>query len=803
MKHWLLATGVLFCMAVASAWGQLETVTLRIDKPDVGLAGYYRPGTWTPMRVTVENKAASARRAIIEWNYNDSDGDQVQARRLVTLSPQSVQSLWLYGMPSLSQGSNISWSVRAISVGADATVDSQSGEVRDRLRVMSDQRVPDLNHVVGIIGSSSMGLLPYQTQLTHHSGTQLIRGLQADRLPDRWYGLSLLDALIWTPEGGDPGSPAIPPATRQAIREWVRRGGHLIIVMPSEGDFWTASPLRDMLPVTGEQIRRIDDLPAAGLPLWLGSPNPGSKDTFSPRWFDIAAGTAANAREPSTRVAVLLADRQLRPMVIAGQYGFGRVTMIGFDITDAKLLRMGFPLPLTMSPDPVGATLWATVFGWRGPVLRDEMMQQELADNTIAKLEYRPLISLDRAWLPSAIAMTRAFGPSLGLAILVFLVYWAAAGASFFVLRGRGQVRYAWMGFLAVVLVFTAVSWAGALALRPATAQIAHFSILDYDMGSGLVRAQSWLAAFVPKHGRVEVELDPAYALAGKDTFNTLASPGVDPHSDQGEFIDPQTYTVDAASPQSVVAPYRSTAKMFAADYLFAPRGIAPSSASEAVSKWPAPVGNVRMSSIGQPVGQITHHFPVPLRDVLVVYSPGDGAPALVMRPRFANAAGAQPGEWAPGTPLSLVFDVRGATRLVIPPMNHVSAKAGERAWDGHLGRTLKGRPLQGILSDQQTALGTDTSIQLLEMMTFYSTLPPPDFRETSPGSTAAHYQRSLTRQLDLTHLLALQRIIILGHAEDRSDDAGPLPLPLTLDGQEISARGWTFVRLIYPVEEK
>ena len=56
--------------------------------------------------------------------------------------------------------------------------------------------------------------------------------------------------------------------------------------------------------------------------------------------------------------AVLLTDNQRRPLVVAGSYGLGRVTLIGVDISDRRL--MGGYLPN-------GPLLWSAVFGWRSP----------------------------------------------------------------------------------------------------------------------------------------------------------------------------------------------------------------------------------------------------------------------------------------------------------------------------------------------------------------------------------------------------------------------------------------------------
>src|SRR5208337_4874502 len=94
---------------------------------------------------------------------------------------------------------------------------------------------------IGIVGRRDLGLAPFKGLWTQHEGTQIIGGLEPRSLPDRWQGLAMLQALVWSSETAvrDPG--AMSEDSRAALREWVRRGGHLVIVLPAEGrgDLWT------------------------------------------------------------------------------------------------------------------------------------------------------------------------------------------------------------------------------------------------------------------------------------------------------------------------------------------------------------------------------------------------------------------------------------------------------------------------------------------------------------------------------------------------------------------------------------
>ena len=81
---------------------------------------------------------------------------------------------------------------------------------------------------------------------------------------------------------------------------------------------------------------------------------------------------------------------------------------------------------------------------------------------------------------------------------------------------------------------------------------------------------------------------------------------------------------------------------------------------------------------------------------------------------------------------------------------------------------------------------------------------PPPNFIDdardfSGAGIASVHFSRATGRDLDLTHLLATRKLIIMGYMPESS----PLPLPLTVDGETPRSNGWTTVRFILPVEEE
>ena len=140
-------------------------------------------------------------------------------------------------------------------------VEAESGALLSSLAVRprAEQLLRDGETLLAVTSPAELGLADFERHDTTHTPVKVARGLSLGRLPDRWQGLAGLDALVWTPDrGGDPADPlAVSGAQLGALREWVYRGGHLVVMLPQVGQTWTRSPLADLLPVRHRQLRPI------------------------------------------------------------------------------------------------------------------------------------------------------------------------------------------------------------------------------------------------------------------------------------------------------------------------------------------------------------------------------------------------------------------------------------------------------------------------------------------------------------------------------------------------------------------
>ncbi|MCC7407778.1 MAG: hypothetical protein IT442_06875 [Phycisphaeraceae bacterium] len=811
--RWL---SVWLALSAGAAVGQslrFEAGGLRVEVPRerVGIDGMIQPGCWTGLGVSLENPGQAARSVICEWVVQDADGDPVHARRAATIGPGEKGWLWVYQPLPLTAEPGSRWRLRVL--------DGVSGHLlasRTTAPSLDATLSPEVG-VLAVTGARSLGLAAYEANYTQQEGKRLVDGVTIANLPDRWYGMSMLQALVWTPDGGAPDDPRITPAVRGALIEWVRRGGHLVIVLPSVGPAWERSAFAEL--TEGLHTRTRENLLPPG---WLGGPLRDATWRITGQAIEI---------EPGTDAAVLLrgiatpgdAGGRGPALVVARQFGLGRVTVIGVDLTERGVTRQGLPN---------GPQLWRAVFGWRSPAYRQDFIDQEVAADRMAEPGVRDAREQGE-FIPLLTAMGGKASGVILAAIFFFTIYWVTVGpAGYFVLRRKGLTHQSWNLFVAGVLVATALAWAGGWLMAAHQTRIEHMSVVDVWSPAdgisagrpGLLRVQSWFSFLVPRHGRVELALNEDYRSPTSGGGDVWGVTGFDQGlqgfgrfgvRSRSVFVTAMPYALDAAAPwvdatdagEGVPITVRSTARSVQSSCLLSWPG---RGAGKAWSyDWRLrglPVG-MTLGRGGQwwPSGQIQHRLleadeekkKVVLRNVLLVYCPGDGAMPWV----------APVGDWPADQPLDLaVFQDSTRRYTLLEPPRPRSGAQKMTPWRGYLGDLMRnpgmGRDEVQAGEDALARLPEDQTVRMIERLSFYEYLPPPlwDRKEYYGADRGWAALRTGVRGLDLSALLPLRRLIVIGHLPK-----SPLPLPMTLDGREgekLSGGGWTVVRWIVPLPE-
>ncbi len=769
-----------------------------------GAGGVTRQGEWVGLRVDVTDSFDRPREVVVRVGIDDVDGDRLMSQRVVTTNPGVRQQVWIYFRIPFQFDQR-----QVLRVTANAAIEDDlggdplrldpsapkysAGRLLGEARIASTrQPVSSVEGLIGVVGRKSLALKRFEQDAgrrtgrgawhpTGHERTEIITGLDASTLPDRWMGLAQFDTLVWSE--GQPGQ--LGPDTAHAIREWVRRGGHLVIVLPRIGQGWTDevnNPLYDLVPRVSVQRRDSYDLnllrpllvvdsdPARLLPL----PDSEAVQFFVPHEEDNPSWNSGATR--------IMEAPDGGCFVVRRNEGVGAVTMIGLDLSSRWLSDRDLPDP---------EIFWNRILGRRGTLYPD----REAATLT----DSRQIVTLD-ADVSNEIARTGRAEAGVLIGFVVFVTYWFVAGpAGFYVLKRYGYVRHAWVAFLCAAGVFTAIAWGGATAIKPRRLAGTHLTILQHVYGQPWQRSRTWMSLFLPFYGDAAVSLgnpaDRAAPLALVDTTHNGISPWSPPRSDLGgTFLDARAYRVESRSPELAVIPARSTVKQLQFDWLGSPRWRMPRPEAYAGSD-AEPRIELLPAGVDRPVlrGVIRHGLPGALNDVFIVVVRGQRplARSLLRQgkaPLLADVVIQSLPEWPPDVPIDLSTIVQRSNNDVssLAFLSDLVDKSGFTD-DQELGRRDSGRAAQRL-----------TAAML------YSQLQPPEHNlaQASPieGRVAL---RDATHGFDLGRWFTQPCVIIIGQLGSRTGLPTPTPV-FVRDGRftEVETTGRTIITWVYPLPE-
>ncbi|MDB5306413.1 MAG: hypothetical protein JWO38_615 [Gemmataceae bacterium] len=223
----------------------------------------------------------------------------------------------------------------------------------DPFRIRSLRPRAPLVYVVLSLGSRLPGFdLPRATSGTDEAepATGPVRGgrvelasiTDPDTLPDQWFGYEAADLVVLTTGTGSAEFLRRlfdDPVKRQALLEWVRRGGRLVVsVGVNAGAAAQLPALQDVLPYSIKTDAPVQQV--ARLPLYWSARETSQAGPISGNL--TAKGTTvpvANLAPKAVRAARVLIpppDRQRgedrEAVAVQAGYGLGRVTLVAFDL---------------------------------------------------------------------------------------------------------------------------------------------------------------------------------------------------------------------------------------------------------------------------------------------------------------------------------------------------------------------------------------------------------------------------------------------------------------------------------------
>jgi hypothetical protein len=351
-----------------------------------------------------------------------------------------------------------------------------------------------------------------------------------NQLPDRWFGYEGANvAVLNTAPGSDEfikrlfGEHAseADKIRREALIEWLRRGGRLLITVGENAEVVAKLPaLGQLLPFSvnaAQPVRRPGTIALS----WTARESTSLTSTLSGA-LGLKSGVfpVANLVPRSDRTARVLIPTKDRLKdikdVLAAQsaYGLGRVTVLGFDLDRP---------PFTEFTER--AEFW------------DWVLREGGANRASAGSEGKPRPGLSGATEEEdevAIALRTHLDTFDGIPVVSFgwvavliILYILLIGPIeyFFLKRVFGRLELTWITFPIIVLTVSLAAYFTAYSLKGRDLKINKLDVLDVDSASNRVYGTTWFTIFSPRIETYNLAITPGEEWCGeKDPPGTMVS---------------------------------------------------------------------------------------------------------------------------------------------------------------------------------------------------------------------------------------------------------------------------------------
>jgi hypothetical protein len=540
----LAVAAALFLPAPAGAQAPRVKITgVRVGFPGslhrasggMGLQTRFKPGHWAPVYVDLEVKDAPLKAGtyVLQVETTDSDDMQnvyVEKRFLPTIETTEAPTLLTY--------------VRFGNGGSEMTVKVLDAANPDREYRREHLTSADISgsgqsrpysYAYLSIGGKVRGLYKALTPKQNapqpgaegaeepdpeENGTRTFANIEtAGQMPTYWFGYQPVDTVILltseekfigellSAQKDDPIA-----ARRDALAEWVRRGGHLILsVSKNHQEVKQILEQMNIIDLTIDGRTEAHEVPGApggqavqrlqGVERWANAPafygvTPKNQPGARPGKIEIAK------LKPGPGVQVLAYDtadgreKDAHPVLVQAPCGLGRVIVCAFDLDDAPFTawkgqtafweRMkAFNEPASVGNDlqNPGVNVWN-----RGD-------NTELAGKLVHSLEDFPDVPVI----------------SFGWVSLFILIYILIVGPLdyFFLKKVVKRLELTWITFPAVVIVISAIAYFAAYYLKGKDLRVNKVDVVDVDLHGSAVYGSTWFTLFSPRIQNYTIGVEP------------------------------------------------------------------------------------------------------------------------------------------------------------------------------------------------------------------------------------------------------------------------------------------------------
>lgn len=812
---------LLLCL-LAPAGAHAQTT---IELLEFGVGNAFRPGSSVGVRLRITSDLDEATPALIQWELENGDGDIAEFTRPVPLQARGgTTTLWLYGvLPPVNDPSALldtDWGFRLFQLIDGVKVkELASTRLSPRSAANAPQPVSLIQEQFLVIGPNPAGLRGYgaipsfQGNPALNAPSHISWGVRVANLPDSWEGLSPFSTIVWSHASDGSYSPNELDGRRdveRALRAWIQRGGHLVILLPGSGDPWRLG--RDDAAL-GDLFKGLTAIrhPAVSLAALLPALSPDDELNNPAKMIAIHTFDAANLPSPWRPLAAITPslpeDAKTLVWGVRRSLGFGAIDVLGIDVSNPDLQVQQSPrLPHT-------GVFWRPILGRRATAPSGSVLST-LAENKQLVTTGVSMNNLGTGALISThIGLGGAAAQGLLAAMGLFAVYWIVAGpGGFAILKTIKMQRHAWLVFVGTATAFAVLAWAGSKLLRNQDTSIRHVTVLSHlynplDTSSSEVQfdaAATWFSAPLAGYGMVEVGLGDESSAPG-NILNHFSPP---PNGSANRFPDADRYEIPFDSRARYKVPARATSAEFSGVFLGIPAstGDAWSSTISVSKNDPLVLERDSLTKTIRLRGTLENASGVTFDRVHLIHVHPLRTPA----PRSLEKDRGLPlvtdelpnygifvdygSPWKPGTSLDLAATLYPNGPLPERTRGKDSLHAAIKR--SYVDPYIDTSGWRGVTS--VTTVSVDDQLRYLAMLGMYNALPPPTWHtanETQQPDTV-RFHRMLAYAIDRSRWLGEACLIVVAFAENV-----PCPLPITVDGETPQSNGRVMVQWIHPLQ--
>lgn len=450
-----------------------------------GLGGISRANTWLPVNLQLDHQGPAAEVEIRGYFL-----DQLQPTlyslpaRLVQPGTSQRHTLYLYNPEGY--GAN---KVRVDLLVNGKNVYAPKGIVIETRRAdPGTELLVHLSKLENRLGSLA-GQLPNGLRLSPNynrygnSQTLMVASVKPEAAPDQWYGYDAASVVVL----GDVSERELTETQREALRDWVRAGGSLVVSGGLNWNRLTTPFFTDLLPV---QVTGSSTLTNAPSLADVGGARGPSGTAF-----------AAVVGKPKPGAQVLARGAR-GPLVVHHRYGSGHVSFLAFD-----------PAEKPFRAWEGNSKFWPALMKVH---LRQGSIVAQLAQTE--SVDYYPYQSQVSGLAAAPMSIQELDIPGFDFVALLLLAYVIClVPINYLVLRKLDKKEWAWVTTPVIVAVFSFIAYGVAYGQKGGRAVLVPVSVVEAYAGQPAAPSILFAGLFSPGKTRYKLEAPDLPSLTLRD----------------------------------------------------------------------------------------------------------------------------------------------------------------------------------------------------------------------------------------------------------------------------------------------